>query len=162
MTLEVSLASRADVAATARRLRTMLPDVSGLVPLAIPSELIARFANEMREVETTVQSSGRPEALVRYEQALRANQMIEAADSAADAIVTAGNLDGDGCELSIMLKPTILDGSEIRISLADGGMSVAITPATQSAAAAIGGAIAQFQARMNARFPSRRIKVKVG
>ena len=91
----------------------------------------------------------------------RTHELVEAASQVADTIlVTPSLIHGEG-EITIQLKPTILDGSEIRLEAKGSSITVAITPATPSAAQAIASAKVQFEQTLAERIPSFQIAVSV-
>ena len=91
----------------------------------------------------------------------RTHELVEAATQVADTIlVTPSLVRGEG-EITIQLKPTVLDGSEIRLAAKGSTIAVAITPATPSAAQAIAQAKVQFEQTLAERIPSFQIAVSV-
>ena len=53
-----------------------------------------------------------------------------------------------------MLKPTVLDGSEIAMSAKDGTLTVSITPATQEASAAAAAALPRLEIALAEHAPA--------
>ena len=91
----------------------------------------------------------------------RTHELVEAATQVADTIlVTPSLVRGEG-EITIQLKPTVLDGSEIRLEAKGSSITVAITPATPSAAQVIVQAKVQFEQTLAERIPSFQIAVSV-
>ena len=91
----------------------------------------------------------------------RTHELVEAATQVADTIlVTPSLVQGEG-EIIIQLKPTVLDGSEIRLEAKDSSITVAITPATPAVAQAIAQAKVQFEQALAERIPSFQIAVSV-
>ena len=91
----------------------------------------------------------------------RTHELVEAANQVADTIlVTPSLVNGEGV-ITIQLKPTVLDGSEIRLEAKDSSITVVITPATPSAAQVIVQAKAQFEQTLAERIPSFQIAVSV-
>ena len=91
----------------------------------------------------------------------RTHELVEAATQVADTIlVTPSLVQGEG-EITIQLKQTVLDGSEIRLEARGESITVAITPATPSAAQVISQAKAQFEQTLAERIPSFQIAVSV-
>ena len=91
----------------------------------------------------------------------RTHELVEAATQVADTIlVTPSLIHGEG-EISIQLKPTVLDGSQIRLEAKGSTIAVAITPATPAAAQAIAQAKDQFEQTLAERIPSFQIAVSV-
>ena len=69
--------------------------------------------------------------------AARAEAIVETIDKIVEAVVgqiavTSSLANGEG-SVRIMLKPTVLDGSEIALTAKDGTLSVAIVPTTPEA-----------------------------
>ena len=79
------------------------------------------------------------------------NQIVETVSS--QILVTPALAQGEG-EIRIILKPTILDGSEIHISAKGGELSVAIAPATPEAAQAAAAALPRLEIALAAHAPS--------
>ena len=79
------------------------------------------------------------------------NQIVEAV--AAEIAVTPALSGGDG-EIRIMLKPSVLGGSEIRLTAKAGELTVAIAPATPEAAALAAAALPQLETALAAHAPS--------
>ena len=89
----------------------------------------------------------------------RTHELVEAASQVADTIlVTPSLVHGEG-EITIQLKPTVLDGSEIRLEAKGSSITVAVTPATQSVAQVIAQSQAQFEQTLVERLPSFQIAV---
>ena len=91
-------------------------------------------------------ASARTEAVVET-----VNQVVEAV--AGQLLVTPGIAYGEG-EVKIMLKPTVLDGSEITMSSKDGTLTVYITPATQGAMAAAEAALPRLETALAEHAPA--------
>ena len=79
------------------------------------------------------------------------NQIVEAV--AGQILVTPGIAHGEG-EVKIMLKPTVLDGSEITMSSKDGTLTVNIAPATPDAAAAAAAALPRLETALAEHAPA--------
>jgi flagellar hook-length control protein FliK len=91
----------------------------------------------------------------------KTRELVEAASQVADTIlVTPSLVRGDG-EITIRLKPTVLDGSEIRMEAKGSSISIHIVPATPSVAQTIEQAKAQFEQTLAERLPSFQIAVSV-
>ena len=89
---------------------------------------------------------------------LRPSDLQSSASSLADAVAaeiaaTPALAGGDG-EIRIVLKPTMLDGSEIHLAARAGELTVAITPATPEAAALAAAALPRLQAALAAHAPA--------
>jgi len=79
------------------------------------------------------------------------NQIVEAV--AGQILVTPGIAHGEG-EVKIMLKPTVLDGSEITMSSKDGTLTVNIAPATPDASAAAAAALPRLETALAEHAPA--------
>ena len=79
------------------------------------------------------------------------NQIVEAV--AGQILVAPGIAHGEG-EVKIMLKPTVLDGSEITMSSKDGTLAVNIAPATPDAAAAAAAALPRLETALAEHAPA--------
>ena len=91
----------------------------------------------------------------------RTSELVDAAVAVADTIlVTPALTHGDG-EVTIHLKPTVLDGSEIRLEAKGTTISVAIAPVTVEAARAVERSIVQFEQTLAERMPSFQFAVSV-
>ena len=98
------------------------------------------------EVAAASAASARTEAIVET-----VNQIVEAV--VGQILVTPGITHGE-CEIKIMLKPTVLDGSEITMSAKDGTLTVSITPATQEASAAAAAALPRLEIALAEHAPA--------
>ena len=98
------------------------------------------------EVASASAASARTEAIVET-----VNQIVEAV--VGQILVTPGITHGE-CEIKIMLKPTVLDGSEITMSAKDGTLTVGITPATQEASAAAAAALPRLEIALAEHAPA--------
>ena len=91
----------------------------------------------------------------------KTRELVDAAAQVADTIlVTPSLVSGEG-EITIQLKPNVLDGSEIRLEAKGTTITVAITPATPSIAQVIAQSQAQFEQTLVERLPSFQIAVTV-
>ena len=89
----------------------------------------------------------------------RTQQLVDAAAAVADTIlVTPSLVHGEG-EVRIHLKPTVLDGSEIRLEAKEGAITVALTPATAEVQRLAEQSQARFAAELSERIPSFQIAV---
>jgi flagellar hook-length control protein FliK len=98
------------------------------------------------EVAAASAASARTEVIVET-----VNQIVEAV--VGQILVTPGITHGE-CEIKILLKPTVLDGSEITMSAKDGTLTVSITPATQEASAAAAGALPRLEIALAEHAPA--------
>jgi flagellar hook-length control protein FliK len=98
------------------------------------------------EVAAASAASARTEVIVET-----VNQIVEAV--VGQILVTPGITHGE-CEIKIMLKPTVLDGSEITMSAKDGTLAVSITPATQEASAAAAAALPRLEIALAEHAPA--------
>ena len=90
-----------------------------------------------------------------------ADNILQIADAVA-ARASAASAPADSCGTIVLrLGRDVLDGSEIRIDMEYGELTVTITPATPEAARAVEGNLARLQASLAARVPAfRRVAVK--
>lgn len=79
------------------------------------------------------------------------NEVVEAV--AAQISVTPTLAQGEG-EIRIVLKPTVLDGSEIRLSAKEGALTVAITPSTPESARVVAVALPQLETALAEHAPA--------
>ena len=98
------------------------------------------------EVAAASAASARTEAIVET-----VNQIVESV--VGQILVTPGITHGE-CEIKIMLKPTVLDGSEVTMSAKDGTLTVSITPATQEASAAAAAALPRLEIALAEHAPA--------
>ena len=98
------------------------------------------------EVAAASAASARTEVLVEA-----VNRIVEAV--VGQMLVTPGITHGEG-EIKILLKPTVLDGSEIAMSAKDGTLAVSITPATQAAAAVAAAALPRLEIALAEHAPA--------
>ena len=98
------------------------------------------------EVAAASAASARTEAIVET-----VNQIVEAV--VGQILVTPGIVHGDG-EIKILLKPTVLDGSEIVMLSKDGTLTVSITPTTQEASAAAAAALPRLETALAEHAPA--------
>ena len=91
----------------------------------------------------------------------KTRELVEAAEQVADAIlVTPSLVRGDG-EITIRLKPTVLDGSEISMKAKGTDISVIIVPATPSVAHIVEQSKVQFEQMLAERLPTFQVAVSV-
>ena len=89
----------------------------------------------------------------------RTSELTEAASAVAKTIsVTPALSRGDG-EVVIRLKPTVLDGSEIRIEAKGSAITIDISPASAEAAQIVERSQAQFAQQLAERMPSFQFTV---
>ena len=81
------------------------------------------------------------------------NQIAETV--AAQIQVNPSLVRGEG-DVKITLKPTVLDGSEIRLTAKDGTLSVSLTPATPEAERIAGAALPRLEEVLAAHAPAFR------
>ena len=130
-------------------------------PDEIPTLQAAPIAAPVTSSESAPVATSAPVALEIDPAAAtaRTHELVEAASQVADTIlVTPSLVHGEG-EITIQLKPTVLDGSEIRLEAKGSSITVAVTPATQSVAQVIAQAQAQFEQTLVERLPSFQIAV---
>ena len=86
----------------------------------------------------------------------------ETAEAIASRILVSEPLASGEGEVRIVLKPSLLDGTAVRISIKDGLVSVNFTPATEDAASFIEKNLPQLQANLAKRIPKFRFSVSTG
>ena len=132
---------------------------AALPSAAQPTPLAA--ASEFPEVQQVVAAqSARTEAVVATVTRMVAtvarmvetvNQIVEAV--AAEIAVSPTLASGNG-DIRITLKPTVLDGSEIRLTAQSGELTVSIAPATPAAAALAAAALPRLETALAEHAPS--------
>ncbi len=91
----------------------------------------------------------------------RTQELVDAAAVVADTIlVTPSLVQGEG-EVTIRLRPTVLDGSEIRLEAKGEAITVALTPATSEVQRLAEQSQTRFAAELSERIPSFQIAVVV-
>ena len=91
----------------------------------------------------------------------KTRELVEAAEQVADAIlVTPSLVRGDG-EITIRLKPTVLDGTEISMKAKGTDISVIIVPTTPSVAHIVEQSKVQFEQMLAERLPTFQVAVSV-
>ena len=123
-----------------------LPSAAQPAPLAAASEL-----PEVQQVAAA--QSARTEAVVATVARMveTVNQIVEAV--AAEIAVSPTLASGNG-DIRITLKPTVLDGSEIRLTAQSGELTVSIAPATPAAAALATAALPRLETALAEHAPS--------
>lgn len=128
-----------------------LPDTEGLAPLALPPELIERFRSAYSEPNapdgTDNASSNRS----------RGHEFVAVANATAEAIDAAGI----GATTRILLKPSVLDGSEICLSVRDRSIDVTIIPASSEVAQIVASGADNLARSLERRIPSKKFLVSV-
>jgi len=112
-------------------------------PIEVP---VPQAVQTAPEVAAVAAASARTEAIVET-----VNQIVEAV--VGQILVTPGITHGE-CEIKIMLKPTVLDGSEVTMSAKDGTLTVSITPSTQEASAAATAALPRLEIALAEHAPA--------
>ena len=117
-------------------------------------------------VRTAAASAASPAVAVELEidptaATARTQELVDAAVVVADTIlVTPSLVHGEG-EVTIRLRPTVLDGSEIRLEAKGEAITVALTPATPEVQRLAEQSQARFAAELAERIPSFQIAVVV-
>ena len=126
------------------------PKTDGVViPVAVP---FAQDAPVVQAAPATIEID--PSAATA-----RTSELTEAASAVAKTIsVTPALSRGDG-EVVIRLKPTVLDGSEIRIEAKGSAITIDISPASAEAAQIVERSQAQFAQQLAERMPSFQFTV---
>jgi flagellar hook-length control protein FliK len=144
-------------AQTQRETKTEEADGIG-IPQTIPLPI------EALHVNTTTTAVPVTSVLLEIDPAsatARTQELVEAANAVADTIfVTPSLVKGEG-EITIRLKPTVLDGSEIRIEAKGQAISVSLTPATVEVQRLAEQSQARFASTLSERLPSFQIAVAI-
>jgi hypothetical protein len=91
----------------------------------------------------------------------RTQELVEAADAIADTVlVTPSLVKGEG-QITIRLKPTVLDGSEFRIEAKGTSITVTLAPATAEVQRLAEQCQARFASSLAERIPSFQIAVAI-
>ena len=106
------------------------------------------------EVDSVSAATARTEAVVDT-----VNKIVEAVVGQIE--ITPSLIKGEG-EVRMTLKPTVLDGSEIRLTAKDGELTVAVTPSTPEAAQAMSAAMPRLETALAEHVPAfRHVAVKL-
>ena len=154
--------------------KVQLVSSAGLSPLPVPG-LASRFKEAMEEntrdtevspvhkpfiqpSSSTVTVNAESFASVASAAAARTEVIVETVNEIVEAIaeqisVTSALAQGNG-EIRITLRPTVLDGSTINLSAADGELTVVVTPATPAAAAVAAAALPRLEAALAEHAPA--------
>ena len=124
---------------------------SGVAPQQVPAAPVRADAPE-QVAHTGTSAADAVEAVGRAAKAAApADVLVRAAEEVADAIlVSPGLLRGEG-EIRIQLKPDVLDGSEVRISVEGRQLGVELLPVAADTAAFIERNLPQLQQMLSAR-----------
>ena len=121
---------------------------------AAPDACAASPAPVAPEVAAVAAATARTEVIVET-----VEKIVEAVTE--QIVITPGLTHGDG-NVRIVLKPTVLDGSEISMTAKDGALSVAIVPATPDAGRLAAAALPRLEAALAEHVPAfRHIAVAV-
>ena len=125
-------------------------------PVAMPNETIrAGTASEAASASAVALEIDPAAATARTQ------ELVDAALVVADTIlVTPSLVRGEG-EVTIRLRPTVLDGSEIRIEAKGESLTVALTPSTDQVQRFAEQSQARFAAELSERIPSFQIAIVV-
>ena len=131
-------------------------DGVGLVqaaPVALPAEMIRA------DVSPTPPAGAVTLEIDPASATARTQELVEAADAVAGAIsVTPSLVKGEG-EITIRLKPTVLDGSEIRIEAKGQTLTVSLNPASAEIQRLAEQSQASFASALAERIPSFQVSV---
>ena len=131
-------------------------DGVGLVqaaPVALPAEMIRT------DVSSTPPAGAVTLEIDPASATARTQELVEAADAVAGAIsVTPSLVKGEG-EITIRLKPTVLDGSEIRIEAKGQTLTVSLNPASAEIQRLAEQSRANFASALAERIPSFQVSV---
>ncbi len=139
-----------------------IPDIPQAQPFVAVMPQQVEIAVKPDDAGAPVARADAVEAVARVEQAVSATEvMVRAAEAVADAIlVTPGLVNGEG-EMLIRLKPDVLDGSEVRISVTGRELGVEFMPVRMETAAFIERNLPQLQQQLVARVHAYTIGVSV-
>ena len=135
-------------------------------PVAKPEEPILDVRNVLAQPAPAAAPVAEPGIDGRTEFAqlaatARSHELVEAAAEVADTIlVTPSLVRGDG-EVKIRLKPTVLEGSEIRLEAKGNSITVEVSPATPDIARVVERSQAQFAQQLSERLPSFQFAVSI-
>ena len=135
-------------------------DAEQVVPAALaippPEALPSSFAATPAALSDMVAVAIDPAAATA-----RTSELVDAAAVVADTIlVTPSLVQGEG-EVVIRLKPTVLDGSEIRLEAKGTSITIDINPATAETARLIERSQVQFAQQLSERLPSFQFAVNL-
>ena len=123
------------------------------VPVALPAEMIRA------DVSPTPPAGAVTLEIDPASATARTQELVEAADAVAGAIsVTPSLVKGEG-EITIRLKPTVLDGSEIRIEAKGQTLTVSLNPASAEIQRLAEQSQASFASALAERIPSFQVSV---
>lgn len=127
------------------------PAVQVAVPAAIDTPVPQTVAPQVAPV-------AQPEVLRAEAASARTAAIVETVNAvveevAAQISVTPTLAQGEG-EIRIVLKPTVLDGSEIRLSAKEGTLTVAIAPATPESAQTVAVALPRLETALAEHAPA--------
>ena len=127
------------------------PTVQVAVPAAIDTPVPQTAAPQVAPV-------AQPEVLRAEAASARTATIVETVNAvveevAAQISVTPTLAQGEG-EIRIVLKPTVLDGSEIRLSAKEGTLTVAIAPATPESAQTVAVALPRLETALAEHAPA--------
>ena len=122
-------------------------------PVALPAEMIRT------DVSSTPPAGAVTLEIDPASATARTQELVEAADAVAGAIsVTPSLVKGEG-EITIRLKPTVLDGSEIRIEAKGQTLTVSLNPASAEIQRLAEQSRANFASALAERIPSFQVSV---
>ncbi|MBQ6925659.1 MAG: hypothetical protein IJQ73_13545 [Kiritimatiellae bacterium] len=122
-------------------------------PVALPAEMIRA------DVSPTPPAGAVTLEIDPASATARTQELVEAADAVAGAIsVTPSLVKGEG-EITIRLKPTVLDGSEIRIEAKGQTLTVSLNPASAEIQRLAEQSQASFASALAERIPSFQVSV---
>ena len=135
--------------------KTDNPEPLQAAPIVIPHETLRTDA-------TSVAATGAVSLEIDPASATaRTQELVDAAVAVADTIlVTPSLVHGEG-EVTIRLRPTVLDGSEIRLEAKGEAITVALTPATVEVQRLAEQSQARFAAELSERIPSFQIAIVI-
>ena len=133
LALPVPVATKASLKAVVDENLAMQPDAVVLqaAPMAVPEQPAAAPNAGEEGLKVGAVTDGR---IAEVAAVSKTDVLIEAANAVADTmIVSPGLMRGEG-EIVVTLKPDVLAGSELRIAVAGGQMTVEFTPTVANVA----------------------------
>ena len=125
-------------------------------PFVLPDAAIAAMAQQPSAIPEVVALDLNSAAATA-----RTQELTEAAVAVAETIlVTPSLVHGEG-QMTIRLKPTVLDGSEIRLEAKGAEISISVQPATTAVAQLVEQSKARFEQALAERLPSFQVVVSV-
>ena len=129
-------------------------------PVAVPQQ-VEVAVQPVESADPSVRA-GAVEAVSRVEKAVSAAEtMVRAAEAVADAILVSPGLKAGDGEMLIRLRPDVLDGSTVRITVSGRQLGVEFMPVQMETAALIERNMSQLQQHLVARVHMYAVGVSV-